>query len=106
LRRDELALPHAVADHLAAAELHLLAVGREVPLDLQPEVGVGEPDPVARGRAEHFRIGLSRDFHFRAPITLPANPKIFLSPETRPSSTVLACPGSNRTAVPAAIFSR
>jgi hypothetical protein len=29
-----LGLAHAVADHLAAAELHLLAVGREVALDL------------------------------------------------------------------------
>src|SRR5438874_2685635 len=32
-----LALAHAVADHLAAAELHLLAVGRVVLLDLDEE---------------------------------------------------------------------
>ena len=32
--RDDLALAHAVADHLAAAELHLLAVDGEVALDL------------------------------------------------------------------------
>ncbi len=30
----DLGLAHAVADHLAAAELHLLAVGGEVPLHL------------------------------------------------------------------------
>ena len=32
-----LALAHAVADHLAAAELHLLAIGREILLDLDDE---------------------------------------------------------------------
>ena len=35
-----LALPHAVADHLAAAELHLLAVDGVVLLDLDPQIGV------------------------------------------------------------------
>jgi hypothetical protein len=39
-----LGLAHAVADHLAAAELHLLAIGGQVALDLDPEVGVGEAD--------------------------------------------------------------
>ena len=55
--RVDLALPHAVADHLAAAELHLLAVGGEILLDLDEQLGVGEPHPVARGRAEHVGIG-------------------------------------------------
>ena len=57
----DLALPHAVADHLAAAEFHLLAVNGEILLDLDDEVGVGEPHFVARGGAEHVRIG--RAFH-------------------------------------------
>jgi hypothetical protein len=63
--RLDLALAHAVADHLAAAELHLFAVGGEVLLDLDDDVGVGKPHPVARGRAEHVRIGgaLHRDGH-------------------------------------------
>ena len=52
-----LALAHAVADHLAAAELHLLAIGGEVLLDLDDEVGVGEADLVADGRPEHLGIG-------------------------------------------------
>ena len=52
----DLRLPHAVADHLAAAELHLLAVGGEILLDLDDEIGVGEPHPVAGGRAEHVGI--------------------------------------------------
>ena len=52
----DLALPHAVADHLAAAELHLLAVGGEILLDLDDEIGVGEPHAVAGRRAEHVGI--------------------------------------------------
>ncbi len=62
---DGLALAHAVADGLAAAELHLLAVaaGREgeVLLDLDDQVGVGQPDAVAGGGAEHFGIGAPAD---------------------------------------------
>jgi hypothetical protein len=53
-----LALAHAVADHLAAAEFHLLAVDRVVLLDLDPQFGIGQAHPVARGGAEHLRIGL------------------------------------------------
>ncbi len=52
-----LRLPHAVADHLAAAELHLLAIGGEILLDLDDELGVGETDAVALGRAEHVGVG-------------------------------------------------
>ncbi len=99
-------LAHAVADHLAATELDLLAVDGEILLHLDPQVGVGEPHAVAGGRAEHLRVGLAGNFHLRAPITLPAKPNIFLSPDTATSSTVRACPGSKRTAVPAAMFSR
>ena len=52
-----LALPHAVADHLAAAELDLLAIDGAVFLDLDDEFGVGKPQPVARRRPEHRGIG-------------------------------------------------
>ncbi len=41
-------LAHPVANHLAAAELHLVAVDREVLLDLDQDVRVGEPDPFLR----------------------------------------------------------
>src|SRR5947209_5741064 len=58
----DLRLPHAVADHLAATELHLLAVCREVLLDFDDEIGVGKPHAVAGGWAEH--IGVDRAFHF------------------------------------------
>ena len=55
-----LALPHAVANDLAAAEFHLFAVGREIILDLDEELGVGEAHAVARRRAEHVGIGGAR----------------------------------------------
>ena len=55
-----LRLPHAVADHLAAAELHLLAVGGEVPFDLDEEFRIGKPHAVTRRGTEHVGIGRSR----------------------------------------------
>jgi hypothetical protein len=57
----QLRLAHAVADHLAAAELDLLAVDRVVAFDLDHQAGVGQADAVARGGAEHVGIGLARD---------------------------------------------
>ena len=51
-----LRLAHAVADHFAAAELHLFAVSREILLDLDDELRVGEADPVAGRGAEHFCV--------------------------------------------------
>ena len=45
------ALGHRLADRLAAAEDRLLAAEGEVLLDLDPQVGVAEPDLVADGRA-------------------------------------------------------
>ncbi len=53
----DLALAHAVADHLAAAELHLLAIDGEVLLYLHDQFGIGEADLVTNGRAEHVGIG-------------------------------------------------
>ena len=55
-RVGRLRLPHAVADHLAAAELHLFAVGGEILLDLDDELGVGEAHPVAGRGAEHLGV--------------------------------------------------
>ena len=56
-----LALAHAVADHLAAAELHFLAVDGVVALDFDDQLGVGEAHAVARGGAEHLGIGAAID---------------------------------------------
>ncbi len=57
----DLGLPHAVADHLATAELDLLAIDRPVFLDLDDQVGVGEADPIADRGAEHAGVGGALD---------------------------------------------
>jgi hypothetical protein len=82
LRPRRLALPHAVADHLAAAELDLLAVDRAVAFDLDDQLGVGEPQPVAGGRPEHRGIGAAADRvgHQRLPLTRPLNPTTRCAP--------------------------
>ena len=57
----DLRLAHAVADHLAAAELHLLAIGGEILFDLDDQIGVGKPHSIAGGGAEHVDIGAAFD---------------------------------------------
>src|SRR5260370_23498861 len=57
----DLGLANAVTDHLAAAELHLLAVDGEVLLDLDDEVSVGEPHPIAGRGPEH--VGIDGTFY-------------------------------------------
>ncbi len=56
-----LRLAHAVADHLATAEFHFLAVNRVVALDRDPQLGIAQPDPVAGGGAVHIRVGAAVD---------------------------------------------
>ena len=56
IRRSPLAagggrLSHAVANDLPAAELRLVAVHGRITLDLNDDLGVGEPDAVAGGRS-------------------------------------------------------
>ncbi len=51
-----LGLPHAVPDHLAAAEFHLLAVDGEILFDLDDQIGIGQPHPIAGGGPEHVGI--------------------------------------------------
>jgi hypothetical protein len=58
-----LRLAHAVADHLAAAEFHLLAIAGKILLHLDDEIGVGQPHPVAGGRPEHVGIDGTFDFY-------------------------------------------
>src|SRR5262249_39660722 len=52
-----LPLPHAIADHLAAAEFHLLAVNGEVLLHLHHQIRIGEPHLVAGGGSKHVGVG-------------------------------------------------
>ena len=64
-----LALPHAVADDLAAAELDFLAVDRAIAFDLDDELGIGQPQPIPGGRTEHRGIGAARHVHRHRAIT-------------------------------------
>ena len=52
-----LGLAHAIADHLAAAELHLIAVAGEVLLHLEDQLGVRQAQPVAGGGAVGLGVG-------------------------------------------------
>jgi hypothetical protein len=83
LRPRDLALPHAVADHLAAAELHFLAIDGEILLHPDQQRGIAQADAVARGRAKHAGIGGAAHAHrhrHSAPITVPRNPMTTRAP--------------------------
>ena len=71
-----LALSHAVADDLAAAELDLVAVHRVIGLDLDHELRVAEAHAVAGRGAEHVGVGAARNLAHRSrgPMTRPRNP--------------------------------
>ena len=72
LGRDALALAHAVADHLAAAEFDFLAVDRVIALDLDHELGVAEAHAVAGGGTVHLGIGAPLDLrHDSGPMMRP-----------------------------------
>ncbi|MNP29541.1 hypothetical protein D3C76_1225700 [compost metagenome] len=72
---EHLTLAHAVADHLAATELDLFAVSREVLFHLDPQLGVGQTHTVTDGGAEHVGVG---------PAGNPAHPCASSLPITRP----------------------
>src|SRR4029453_14310109 len=59
----DLALAHAVADHLAAAEFRFLAVGAEILFYLDDDVGIGKPHAVSGRGSEHF--GVDGTLHLR-----------------------------------------
>ena len=68
----QLALTHAVADGLAAAELDLLAIDRVVPFDFDEQLGIGEADAIADGRAIHVRVFGAGDARHRQGSSGPA----------------------------------
>src|SRR4030095_8557558 len=57
-----LRLSHPVADDFTSAEFLLLAVRREVLLDLDDEIGICKTDSVADRRAEHLCVRRTADF--------------------------------------------
>src|SRR5882757_9496786 len=72
----DLRLAHAVADYLAAAELHLLAIGGEILFHLDDEVGIGQPHPVPGGGPEHVGIDGTLDFYGHEMLQ-PSNRRLF-----------------------------
>ena len=56
------ALPHAVANDLAAAEGDLVAIAGEVLLHFDDQLGVGQPHAIARGGTVEIGISSSRNF--------------------------------------------
>jgi hypothetical protein len=109
---DALALAHAVADGLAAAELDFFAVAaglqREVLLDLDDQAGVGQAHAVAHGGAEHLGVGASvRSWvAITALLGQAAEAPDLAVAGVGHQFTVRCWPGSKRTAVPLAMFSR
>src|SRR5204862_4092274 len=92
-------LPHVVAQHLAAAELAFVTVGRVVALDLHNEAGVGQPHTIAGGRSVDICVmPMWHPVAHRRP-----RPSV---PRRSISATVLLSPGSKRTAVPAGMSNR
>ena len=94
-------LRHAVADDLAAAEFHFVAVaavfGDEVALDLDEELGIGEADLVAGGGAEHAGVVGAGLFHESSgPLTRLLRPWTSRVPAKATSGTSRVSPGSKR----------
>ncbi len=56
-------LAHAVANHLAAAELRLVAVDGPVALDLNDQIGIGQADAIARRGTVVVGVGAAIEFH-------------------------------------------
>src|SRR5581483_7715516 len=104
-----LALPHAVADDFAAAELNLFAIDGQVLLHLDDKISIGEAHLVARGGSEHVGIGGAGDLLWhqsRSPIMRCWKPNTRRLPANGTRLTSRVWPGSKRTAVPAGMSSR
>ena len=103
-----LRLAHAVADHFAAAELHLLAIGGQVAFHLDEQIGVGQAHAVAGGRPEHVGIGSAGDAGHQSSVSHDGAAETLHDARPRYGTSVTSrvWPGSKRTAVPAAMSSR
>src|SRR5215472_12172069 len=91
-------LRHPVPDRLAAAEDRLLARHGQVRLHLADQVGIRQQEAVAHRGPVQLRVLSAAQPHRTAPGRR--------RPPNGTSRTVLASPGSKRTAVPAGISSR
>ena len=84
-------LAHAVADHLAAAEHHFLAVDGEVLFDLEEQVGVRQADGVAGRRAVQVRVlpAGKIEAHLASSLPVPGPPS-GLPPSSGPLTALLS----------------
>src|ERR1700724_3060028 len=92
-------LLHRLPDRLPASEPRLVAADAMVLLDLDPEVGIGQPNLVAGGRSVELRVALAGDPHRNCPSR--RSPGTRRRPASSTSSTSRTTPGSKRTDVPA-----
>src|SRR5437870_12864478 len=100
-------LAHAVADDFAATEFHFITIDRPIGLNFDDEIRVCEAYAISRGWAVMIGIAVAIDFHLMSfPFTRPLMPKTVRVPPSATNSISFVSPGSNRTAVPAGIFSR
>ena len=121
-------LVHRLADRLAAAEDRLLAAEGEVLLDLDPQVGVAQPDLVSGGRPVQRGVRADRSSPTAVPSGRPSRHGLRLwsahglgpaavapgagsreppgDRAARRSPTVREAPGSNRTDVPGGMSRR
>jgi hypothetical protein len=56
------ALAHAIANDFASAERDLIAINSKVPLNLNDQFRVGEPDAVASGRPVEINVSAAGNF--------------------------------------------
>ena len=101
-------LGHRLADRLAAAEDGLLAAEGQVLLDLDPEVGVAEPDLVARRSGRRARRSSRRVSSAigRTCALSDLDARDDASAAERDDGTSRDAPGSNRRDVPDGMSSR
>ena len=93
----ERALILPVADRLAAAEDRLLAVVGVVVLDLDDQLGVGQPDAVADRRAVFLRVGFRGRFA-RSWIDAPASVRDGIGRDARVTWTACGRTSGRRSA--------
>src|SRR4029077_10042509 len=134
LAQSSAALPHPVANHFPAAKRNLVPVMRKILLHLNHQFRIRQTNPIPLRWSIQIRISPPRNLQAHCSFSSPSNPNprvfarsialsrtpaapsapapnpfppcITRAPPNSVNSTSFSSPGSNRTAVPAAIFNR
>src|SRR5439155_15491407 len=85
-------LGHPVADRLSAAKDGLFAWDRQIAFDLDQEVRVGEPEPVAGGWAVEGRVALAPQPHVLNPWATRSAAKRSRAPAASSGPFTSPCP--------------